>query len=71
MQGLLRRRVPLTRRLALQIVLADKRFLNLPHPVAVNRLLAADSPFSRLFAGVMGVVRVLDFRSRVRRRLFG
>jgi hypothetical protein len=37
-------------------MLADEGFLNLTHPVTVNRLLPADSPFSPLLADMMGVV---------------
>lgn len=44
-------------------MLADERFLNLAYPVSIDRLLAANPAFARLFAGVMDVMRgVLEFR---------
>src|SRR3981081_392970 len=65
-QRLLRGRVPLARRLSLQVVLTDQRFLNLSNPLSINRLLAT-SP-SRLLARVMrGMARgLLCLRIRTR-----
>jgi hypothetical protein len=53
MQCLLGRGIPLSGRFTLQVVFANKRLLDLSDSVTVNRLLPADTSFSRLLAGVV------------------
>jgi hypothetical protein len=69
--GLLGCVVPLSRRLATHIMLAEQSLLDLAATFAINRLLPAYARFTWLLAAMVGRFRALRYRMRGIRRLCG